>query len=99
MILSLKSAVHGFMYDKCIKDQWNPHEGEIYSSESNCYVRELSDEQLKTIAYKYFHNAPVTFVADCTVDEFLTKIVAEIRKHINDADGSDIYDSLRSFEK
>lgn len=99
MILSIKDAVFGFMFDKCSKRQWYPHEGEIYSNESNCYVRELSDEQLKSVALLYFDKTPFFFVADCSVDALLTQIVAEIRKHINDASGSDIYDTLRQFEK
>lgn len=99
MFISIKDAVFEFMHDKCAKGQWYTHKGEVYSDEADCFVREISDKQLEQDIFSYFHNSQCYYICACSVSRFILDFVAELKRHLNDAGGSEIYERLRQFEK
>lgn len=99
MFISIKDAVFEFMHDKCVQGQWHTHKGEIYSDETDNFVREIDDKQLEQEAFSYFHDSYKCYICTGSVSRFIKDFVAELKRHLNDADGSDIYERLRQFEK
>lgn len=97
MIVFIKDIVHDILLSKCEQKVWYSHEGYIWSYDQDIPVQDWQREELEKEVLDYLYHSPDKIVVNQNLNDFVSDIVYEMKKHLNDGQGSEIFEELRKF--
>jgi hypothetical protein len=97
MILLIKDVVQELLLQKCEDGIWHTHKGQV--CDGFRAVENYEYAELENVILNFLYQSPIRFVVNKNLNEFICDIVYELKIHLNDGQGSDIYEQLRKFEQ